>query len=227
LGLLASTSLTGCGLELDTVPELANRSQGLYISANLWPEATIPVCWRTPLPDELIADIELKKGWVREVLTGERSWSAHALIEFVGWGACAAGRVPGIEVYPRGCGEASAPAQCRSSASVGAYQGRSRVDLDFDPKVTRRGRCRRAKLELKPCVQAIALHEFGHALGFWHEHERLDAAPCRDYSRHERPASMAHGEYDESSIMGYCGGAELSAGDIAGVRAAYGPRCWP
>ena len=54
------------------------------------------------------------------------------------------------------------------------------------------------------CIEAIATHEFGHALGFAHEQNRADApAWCRDKVQGSDP-NIYMTRYDESSIMNYC-----------------------
>lgn len=70
----------------------------------------------------------------------------------------------------------------------------------------------------------VLRHELGHVLGFRHEHTRPEAGRCFEDSAW-RPLTP----YDRESVMHYpqCGGRnatlDLSAHDIAGVRALYGP----
>lgn len=70
----------------------------------------------------------------------------------------------------------------------------------------------------------VLRHELGHTLGFRHEHTRPEAGTCYEDSSW-RPLTP----YDRASVMHYpqCGGRnpalELSASDIAGVQAIYGP----
>jgi hypothetical protein len=74
--------------------------------------------------------------------------------------------------------------------------------------------------------RALIRHEFGHILGFDHEHARPDGAPnvtCYDGSL---PSAITLGPPDPTSIMGwsYCAEAlgTLSAADVEAARSVYG-----
>ena len=78
------------------------------------------------------------------------------------------------------------------------------------------------------CIQAIAVHEFGHALGAGHEQNRADVPDqgCRDQRQGTDPDYNVT-PYDLASIMNYCspswnGDGRLSLYDIEGIRSLYG-----
>lgn len=84
------------------------------------------------------------------------------------------------------------------------------------------------------CVQAVAVHEFMHAIGFLHEHLRKEAAQQQPNcpSAVSPPADFAGykplpvGAYDQVSVMNYCnniytGQLQLSPGDLAALRLWY------
>ncbi|MDQ3235814.1 MAG: hypothetical protein M3Q07_28735, partial [Pseudobdellovibrionaceae bacterium] len=192
---------------------------------NKWPDPTsVPVCImnRSEITDELFNDIKTHV---------VNDYSSKADIGFVGWADCQSSdmNAPVIRVIfhrvhnwnnsssasagggkskvgrdETSCGGCGGGTMSLDVGSNGAYPPSTSRVRDFIVKQTR----------------ATAVHEFGHAMGLLHEHERSDAAGCNDFSGFVQNSdrNVYVGEYDPDSIMNYCVNKELtslSAGDIA------------
>ncbi|MBX4962150.1 M12 family metallopeptidase [Rhizobium binae] len=98
------------------------------------------------------------------------------------------------------------------------------MKLNFNPDTFARIECKGRE---SVCITAMAVHEFGHALGFTHEQNRPDAPPeCRDEHASGSVGDYLVTKYDPKSIMNYCeplweGNGELSPLDQEAVRAVY------
>lgn len=174
-----------------------------------WRNPNIAVCWENPSPED--------KMYMRLVeSTISKTWAASSSVKFVGWERCS-DEFDGVRI--RIADEAP------HTKGLGQFI-RGRMDgvvLNFrfnewSPSCATR---------INKCIVATAVHQFGHVLGFAHEHNRQDvSADCGIRTPGGGPV-FSVGPYDPNSVMNYCNpnwlnGGELSDGDVAKVRTIYG-----
>jgi hypothetical protein len=143
--------ICGCvELEDGEEEDVGVSGQPLYYSTSgLWRQRDVPVGWTT-------TGQETEKGWVRDVLRGQRSWSQQGNINFVGWGACGP-NATGIRVT----------GGANNFSGLGQSGGAVSVTLDFTAAPqTAYTRCVTNSLNREQCIKTTALHEFGHAIGY-------------------------------------------------------------
>jgi hypothetical protein len=200
--------------------EVAVTNEPLYVKGTrLWPQnKAIPVCWET-----FDADSATERGWVQDAV--QRSWEAASNVRFTGWGQCAA-TSKGIRI--RVADEVKAPHVL--SLGTGIDGVASGMSLNFTFLNWGESCYLYGEDERQGCVRSIAVHEFGHALGFAHEQNRPDTntTTCTNEPQGEDGDTL-FALWDLSSVMNYCNpsfnnNGELSAADAAGARALYGTR---
>lgn len=200
----------------------------------------IPVCWANSVSggDRRFDDETRKKRLTRQVV--ENEWARYSALSFSGWGDCGPGSETGIQIQImwEDRGDLNPNGQTNPSSSVGrqsilnaqrgAYEGGARpgMHMQFDAP--------------DYYVRSSALHEFGHALGFYHEHRRTDSQgnflsdatcqslhPPRVGDEAREGAVFLSEVYDKNSVMNYCPVFgqffdAISEGDAIGVQAHYG-----
>ena len=228
LFVLASCTDPEPGFEdLDELEQSLNGAPSLRYTGN---PVMIPVCWESPddsrtavLDDGSIVGEATLRSWARAVVEGQ--WSRYARVNFTQWDTCTAGEAGiHISIMRRG----------RSSSGFGPKEPAVNLNLYFDERVGDPCRANRAGLER--CTKAVALHEFGHSLGFGHQENRADYVqtdPNIACLKQNVGADQLLGAYDLASVMSYCGQPYelpqafktlLSPSDIASVQAVYGRR---
>lgn len=192
---------------VESVQELAIRKGWQWVPSSDG-FTHIAVCWENghEFTDE--------KNWVQEAIGA--TWQAVARLNFSGWRQCTSAS-RGIRIVIE---------DVRSHSLVGSgIDGRPNgMSLNFTFNNFSTAACKNNR---EYCIKSIAVHEFGHALGFIHEQDRPDSI-CYEGRRLNLNAGQLT-PYDADSIMNYCNrkwnnDGNLSAFDIQGVRKIYGSR---
>jgi len=203
------------GFVMDTIPELERYAYISSAAVWVWPAGArkvVFVCWENPDTSNVGGRSVVKSAV-------ENTWQANSQLMFQGWAECRPNN-HGIRIRIADAG----PHTKGLGRQLDGKKDGMVLNFTFGTFSTS---CAKTEAKRNECIRKIAVHEFGHALGWSHEQNRWDApGECAQQAQGPN-GDVLLTPYDKDSVMNYCNelwnnDGQLSKYDLIALQNLYG-----